>query len=336
MKIASATIPSVWIACGGTGGHFMPGVVVGRALEAKGYAVTYWGEGKRIEISLCEEQNIQMIRPSTGSRASRWYSLQKHMNRQAKKAEPMCVLLFGGFSSFALGTWAIRKRVAIHLFEQNTVPGRVNRLLSHFAQSVYLTFPLKKYALSGKKQILTGNPVRSPVPAEAKPRYDVLILGGSQGAASLNQRLPALLDSSFKICHVCGPGREDEVKKAYPSLDRVTIHESHPNVPELLSQCRWVISRSGATSLSEMAAAGTATLTVPFPFAKDDHQRYNAEVLRDQGAVEILFEQEFDAKKDWLNALLKDTERAETLKKNILASGLADVQGARALAELGW
>jgi UDP-N-acetylglucosamine--N-acetylmuramyl-(pentapeptide) pyrophosphoryl-undecaprenol N-acetylglucosamine transferase len=249
MKTAATTLPSIWIACGGTGGHFMPGMVVGRALEAKGYEVTYWGEGKRIEVSLCEEQKIDMMRPSAGSRAKRWYSLQKLMNQQAKKAEPTAVLLFGGFSSFALGTWAVRKRVPIHLFEQNTVPGRVNRLLSLFARSVHLTFPLKKYSLGSKEQHLTGNPVRPPVARTAEPKFDVLILGGSQGAASLNQRLPALLDSSFKVCHVCGPGRESEVIKAYPHLKNVTIFESHSNVPELLSQCRWVISRAGATSL---------------------------------------------------------------------------------------
>jgi UDP-N-acetylglucosamine--N-acetylmuramyl-(pentapeptide) pyrophosphoryl-undecaprenol N-acetylglucosamine transferase len=246
----------------------------------------------------------------------------------------MAVLLFGGFSSFALGTWAIRKRVPIHLFEQNTVPGRVNRLLSYFAESAYLTFPLKKYSLGRKKQSLTGNPVRPPMASISDPKYDILILGGSQGAASLNQRLPVLLDPKFKICHVCGPGREGEVNKSYPNLENVTVVESHPNIPELLSQSRWVVSRAGATSLSEMAAAGTATLTVPLPTAKDDHQRYNAEVLRDQDAVEMLLEHEFEVKKDWLNELLKDSRRAKELKKNILASGLADVKGVRALSSL--
>ena len=329
-----STQREIWIACGGTGGHFMPGVVLGRALEAKGHVVRYWGEGKKIEEDLCAAQKIQLLRPPLGSRGKRWLKLQGMMSALARHRKPDLVLLCGGFSSLALGSWAILHRVKIHLFEQNTVPGRVNRLLSFFASSAILTFPLCKTTLHCPQKLL-GNPVRQPLARAAVAEWDILILGGSQGASALNQRLPKILDASFKVLHICGPGRLAEAREAWKGRESsVELRESDPNIPACLAKSRWVISRSGATSLSEMAAAGSAVICVPFPFAKDDHQRFNAEELEKIGAALILGENEFESKMKWLNDILRDESARSKCAKGILQSGLADVGGQKALLEL--
>jgi UDP-N-acetylglucosamine--N-acetylmuramyl-(pentapeptide) pyrophosphoryl-undecaprenol N-acetylglucosamine transferase len=293
--------------------------------------VHYWGEGKAIEENLCREQGVQMVRPLPGNRWKRWLQLQRDLSRQASIRKPSAVFLMGGFSSFALGTWAARKGISIHLFEQNAIPGRVNRLLSLFAKTAHLTFPLKKYRFFCRQQHLSGNPVRESLAKAGEPEYDLLVFGGSQGAASLNQQLPALLGDELKVLHLCGPGRREEAQKAYGPRENLQILESHPNIPDLLRQTRWVISRAGATSLSEMAASGVAAIAVPLPTAKDNHQHFNAQHLESMNAIHILDQREMDGKASWLNELLKDDNQRKTLAANFKTSGLADIDGQKAL-----
>lgn len=304
---------------------------MGRALEAKGYTVTYWGEGKKIEENLCEQQSIVMQRPKDGSRWKRWKQLLSSMKQHAKDQPPLACLLFGGFSSFALGSWALLHRCPYHLFEQNAIPGRVNRLLSFKAQTAFLTFPLQKYRFFCKNQHLSGNPVRSaPSKSEARS-HDLLILGGSQGAKALNQTLPQQLSRDLKVIHLCGPNRKSEAETAWQGNKNVDIVESSPDVPALLGQCRWVITRAGATSLSEIAAIGIATIAVPYPHAKDDHQRANAEHLEKKQALLILDENSIDTKRQWLHDTLNDTSLQLQLENSSLHSGLADIEAQRAL-----
>jgi UDP-N-acetylglucosamine--N-acetylmuramyl-(pentapeptide) pyrophosphoryl-undecaprenol N-acetylglucosamine transferase len=324
----------IWIACGGTGGHFMPGIVLGRTLERQGYVVKYWGEGKKVEESLCQAQNITMSRPAPGSRWRRLKELHHMMSRQAREHQPELALLCGGFSSLALGTWCLFHRIPFHLFEQNTVPGRVNRLLSIFATSAVLTFPLCKYKLRCPQQIL-GNPVRPPLNNVSKTEWDILILGGSQGAMALNQHLPKFIGPEYKVLHICGPGRLQEATEAWKNkTSQVEIRESDPNIPNILARCRWVITRSGATSLSEMAAAGSSVICVPYPHAKDDHQHYNAQALSKNKAAFVLTEAEIESKATWLNELLQNQEAQALSSKGMRSSGLADINGEKALKAL--
>jgi UDP-N-acetylglucosamine--N-acetylmuramyl-(pentapeptide) pyrophosphoryl-undecaprenol N-acetylglucosamine transferase len=318
-----------WIACGGTGGHFLPGVVMGRALRAEGFAVQYFGEGKSIEQHLSLDHNIDLKRPPCGSRFNRFFKLKSSFNAQRKINPPSFVLLFGGFSSFALGLWALMHGIPIFIFEQNAIAGRVNRFLSWFAQGAFLTFPLKGRPLRCKTH-LTGNPVRHKVHRSGEG-WDLLVLGGSQGALALNRTLPQLLPKDNKILHLCGPGRTKEATDAYGGRANVEVRESDRDVPGLLSKSRWVISRAGATSLSEIISAKVAAITVPYPFAKDNHQRANAKHLQSIGACEYLEEAELLAKKDWLHSLLKDEQHRDAIIQAQEESNIADVHGQRAM-----
>lgn len=318
-----------WIACGGTGGHFLPGVVMGRALRAEGFAVHYFGEGKTIEKHLSHDHGVELQRPAEGSRFERFFKLKTKFNQQRKINSPSFVLLFGGFSSFALGIWALMHGIPIFLFEQNAYAGRVNRFLSWFAQGAFLSFPLSGPSLRCKTY-LTGNPVRAALHRSGEG-WDVLVLGGSQGALALNKTLPPLIPSHLKVLHLCGPGRKDEALASYQHHDQVEVRESDSDVPGLLSKSRWVITRAGATSLSEIVASGVGTIAVPYPYAKDDHQRANANHLKAVGACEVFEETDLAERGDQLVALLQNEERQKEIVEAQGDSKLADIHGQRAI-----
>lgn len=324
----------IWIACGGTGGHFMPGVVVGKNLMAQGHKVVFWGEGKAIEENLMQAQNVTLQRPKAGSRWQRLKELWGKMKGMAKLEKPDACLCFGGFSSFALGTWSVTRGVPYHLFEQNAFPGRVNRMLAPLSKGCHLTFPLEGAKLQFAKTYHTGNPIRKiDVDVQNKVR-DILILGGSQGAKSLNCELPKLIQGNRKVMHICGPGRKEECEKAWaesPFSGEIEILESHANIPALLASSKWCVSRAGATSICEMVGAKVGCIAVPFPYAKDDHQRANARYLASKQGCYILEESEFSEKTDWLNELFEDEKAYEKSVAGLEVAGLDDLLGEKAL-----
>ena len=325
--------PTLWIACGGTGGHFLPGVVIGRGLVAKGYRVRYFGEGKAVEEDLCRAQDVEMTRPpksKLGNRLKKMMWVMKELSKRNKEEHPVAILGFGGFSSAALGVWAILHGCPLFLFEQNAVPGRVNRMLAPFAKKIFLTFPLVGKKLRNSHQHLTGNPVRPASPKPNKKDYDLLVLGGSQGALALNQKLPPLLPEEWKILHIAGPGRREEVIEADRGIHtNMEVLDSHPDVPSLLAKSRWVISRSGATSLCEIAQSGNPCLTVPLPTSRDDHQRHNAAYLEARQGVVVLEEDNFAAE-NIMGALL-NPDLAIVLSSGIRQSGISDEGGENSL-----
>lgn len=324
----------IWIACGGTGGHFMPGVVVGKSLMKRGVKVVFWGEGKVIEENLMEAQQVEMQRPTPGSRWKRLKEMREMMNQMAKTNKPDACLCFGGFSSLALGTWSIFKGVPYHLFEQNAFPGRVNRFLAPLSKTCHLTFPLEGAKLLFSKCYHTGNPVRKiGVNPEIKER-DLLILGGSQGAKSLNCELPKLIKGHLNVLHICGPGRLQECEEAWRTSafeGEFKILESHANIPELLASSKWTISRAGATSICEMVGAKVGCIAVPYPFAKDDHQRANARYLESKKGTYIFEEKTFEDKAEWLNNLLNDDDACQICFEGLEKAGLDDSEGLKAL-----
>lgn len=327
---------TIWIACGGTGGHFLPGVVVGRALESHGFQVRYFGEGKAVEEDLCKAQEIDMVRPPQSHRNSRLKKLSwvmKELSKRKKEDLPIAVLGFGGFSSAALGIWSTLNRCPLFLFEQNAVPGRVNRLLAPFAKAIFLTFPLVGKKLRNRYQHLTGNPVREAAEKPPKKSYDLLVLGGSQGALALNQKLPPLLPEDWSILHIAGPGRKQEVLDADKGKhQKLKVIDSHPDVPYLLANSRWVISRSGATSLCEIAQSGNPCITVPLPTSRDDHQRHNAAYLEARQGLVVVEESTFEG--ETLCGALQNPDLALVLSSGIRHSGIADEKGTRCLEKL--
>lgn len=328
----------VWIACGGTGGHFIPGVVVGKRLREQGVDVVYFGEGKKIEEQLIRAQNIEMLRPAdAGGRWQRGKNLWKLMRAQPA---PDACLLFGGFTSLVLGMYCLTHNLSYRLFEQNALPGRVNRLLSLRAAKIHLSFASASRFFprwSRRRCVHTGNPVRRLNPSAEVRDIDVLVLGGSQGAAALNRQLPGLLPEEAHVVHICGSGRTGEVHYEQGRPGSVRVLEHVEDVVELAARSRWVVTRSGATTLAELSAVGSATLMVPLPSARDDHQRANARELVEAGAGLMLEESEFsrdpEGVRSHLAEIFKDTNLEAGLRQASLKLSLADIGAERALKE---
>jgi len=317
----------IWIACGGTGGHFLPGLVCGKALESHNHKVSYWGEGKAIEEHLCNDHQLKLNRPKTGGgRIKRGLSLFFKQFKKLTKNKPKLCILCGGFSSFITGIFSILFRIPFVILEQNAVPGKINRLLSRFAKVAFITFPnSEKYMHS--PCILSGNPVRTS-PQISQKEIDILIIGGSQGAQALNTGLAKIIQGSYNITHICGPGKLKLTKEAWEKTShKVDILEQHPQIPELAAKSRWTITRAGATSLSELAAVGCAAIAIPYPIASDNHQLLNAQYLESLNALIVLEETQFTNKSKMINNMISDPKAHTKYAKALKNSKIADING---------
>jgi UDP-N-acetylglucosamine--N-acetylmuramyl-(pentapeptide) pyrophosphoryl-undecaprenol N-acetylglucosamine transferase len=216
---------------------------------------------------------------------------------------PACAISFGGYAAGPGGLAAWLRGVPLLVHEQNRIPGLTNRVLARLAKRVLQAFPG-----TWPQQLhadTCGNPVRREVvgikaPAERlqdrSGKTRLLITGGSQGALALNRRLPqalALLGESRRpeIRHQAGKGRARETTAAYVAAGvAAQVDEFIEDMAEAYSWADLVVCRSGALTVSELAAAGVGAILVPFPHAVDDHQTRNAGFLVEAGAARLIAE----------------------------------------------
>jgi UDP-N-acetylglucosamine--N-acetylmuramyl-(pentapeptide) pyrophosphoryl-undecaprenol N-acetylglucosamine transferase len=296
----------IMIAAGGTGGHVYPGLAVAKALEARGVRIVWMGTHKGLEARVIPAANIEMAWLNvTGLRGKGVLTLlmapirvMMALSQSLKimlKYKPAAVLGMGGFVAGPGGLVAalIGKPLLIH--EQNAVSGLTNRLLSRFAKQVLQAFPNTFEAA-----ISVGNPVRKEIAAIIEPQQRlakrteairILIVGGSLGALALNQTVPSALalltdEISIEVLHQAGKSTLDTAQQAYS--DAAIEAEVTAYIEDMATVYTWadvVICRAGAMTISELAAAGVASILVPYPHAVDDHQTANAAVLADANAA---------------------------------------------------
>ena len=218
------------------------------------------------------------------------------------------VLGMGGYASApgALAARLLGLPLVVH--EQNAVPGLVNRLLGKGANRVLEAFPGAFPAQ--RKAIHVGNPVRQEILGIPEPRsrlaarqgpLRVLVLGGSQGARVLNQVVPQAVarlktQAAVAVRHQTGRARLESTRERYAGARAEVVVEEF--IDDMAGAYAWadvVVCRAGALTVAELAAAGVASILVPFPFAVDDHQACNARQLVDAGAALMLRQEDFDA-----------------------------------------
>ncbi len=336
----------VLIMAGGTGGHIFPGLAVARALQARGVPVVWLGSRVGLENRLVPEAGLPLATIDiVGLRGKGWrtaVSAPFRMLRAVLQAvatirrlRPRAVISFGGFAAAPGGVaaWLLRRPLLVH--EQNRVPGMTNRALSGLARRLLAGFPDAFPARANAQAV--GNPVRSEIAALPPPRermaarsgpVRVLVIGGSQGARALNRSTPNALRGlpagSVEVRHQCGARMIDEAQAAYRAAGiDVTVE---PFIADMAAAYGWadlVLCRAGALTIAELAAAGVASLLVPFPAAVDDHQTHNAEYLVAAGAaIRVAEGERFD-------------ERLQTTLAELIADRprlLAMAEAARALA----
>lgn len=326
------------VMAGGTGGHVFPGLAVAHHLMAQGWQVRWLGTADRMEADLVPKHGIEIdfIRISglrgKGLRAQlgapvRIFRAVRQAKAIMKRYQPDVVLGMGGYVSGPGGLAAWLCGVPVVLHEQNGIAGLTNRWLSRIAKKVLQAFP---GAFPGADVV--GNPVRSdvlalPAPdvrlAERQGPIRVLVIGGSQGARVLNQTMPgvaARLGERVFIWHQCGKSAQAGVEQAYAQAGQPQ-HKVTEFIDDMAEAYRWadvVVCRSGALTVSEIAAAGLPALFVPFQH-KDRQQYWNALPLEKAGAAKIIEQAQLsvdtvsDVLAGWDRATLREmAQRART------------------------
>lgn len=324
------------VMAGGTGGHVFPGLAVAHHLMAQGWDVRWLGTADRMEADLVPKHGIDIdfIRIS-GLRGKgvnallaaplRIFNAWRQARAIMKSFKPDVVLGMGGYVSGpgGLAAWSLGIPVVLH--EQNGIAGLTNKWLAKIATKVMQAFP---GAFPNAEVV--GNPVRTDVLALPLPQdrlsgrvgpIRILVVGGSQGARVLNQTLPqvaAKLGNAVTIWHQSGKGGQQTVEQAYASAGQPQ-HKVTEFIDDMAAAYAWadvVVCRSGALTVSEIAAAGLPALFVPFQH-KDRQQYWNALPLEKAGAAKILEQPQFtvDAVVNTLsgwdrNVLLEMAQRA--------------------------
>ena len=344
---------SIMIMAGGTGGHIFPALAVAEVLRADGWNVTWLGAPNSMEAELVPKHGFEMawVRFSglRGKGLLRKFLLPLNLLIafwQSAVAlfryRPDVVLGMGGYITFPGGMMAslLRKPLVIH--EQNSVAGMSNKALAQLADRVLSGFP---NVLKGAEWC--GNPVRDSIAALPAPqqRYsarsgvlNVLVVGGSLGAKAINECLPQALfcmpqEIEPKVIHQTGKKNFEDVQELY--LSAGIDAEVKPFLDDMAHYYAWadvVICRAGALTVAELAAAGVASILIPFPFAVDDHQTGNAKFLSDKGAAILLPQTELTARR--LAALLQDMTREKALIMAQAARSLAQPAAAQRVAQV--
>lgn len=303
----------ILVMAGGTGGHVFPALAVAECLRAQGEQIVWLGTRAGIEARVVpaanfaiEWLNVQGLRgkgmatllvaPFRLLRAC-WQAL-----RIIRRTRPKAVLGMGGFVSGPGGLMAWLMDIPLFLHEQNSIVGLTNRILNRFATGVYVAFPQAQERMQNAECI--GNPVREGFTGLPQPttrlqaRIDaplqLLVIGGSLGAAALNNILPraiACLDDKQRprVRHQCGEKHLQACQQNYAdSSVEAEVVSFIDDMPAAYAWADLVVCRAGALTISELTAVGVASLLIPFPYAVDNHQYHNALFLEQKQAAQVL------------------------------------------------
>jgi len=344
---------TILIMAGGTGGHIYPGLAVADALRVQGWNIVWLGAPKSMEAELVPKHgypvawvNFSGVRGKGLMRLLTLpFTLLRALGQSADaifRHRPDVVLGMGGYITLPGGLMAAILRRPLVIHEQNSIAGMSNKVLAKLSTRVLSGFP-------GVLKATTwcGNPVRADIAAVAEPqarfanrsgKLNVLVVGGSLGAQALNEALPkalALMSEAErpKVLHQTGKKHFETVQKLYEqSGTSADIRAFLDDMANQYANADVVICRAGALTIAELAAAGVASVLVPFPHAVDDHQTYNARFLSEQGAAVLLPQTELNAEK--LAQLLREMTREKLLAMAQAARNLAKPDATQQVAQV--
>jgi UDP-N-acetylglucosamine--N-acetylmuramyl-(pentapeptide) pyrophosphoryl-undecaprenol N-acetylglucosamine transferase len=299
------------IAGGGTGGHLYPGIAVARELMARDPAaqVTFVGTAQGIEARVLPHEGLtlDLIR-SAGLKGKSLATVARGLSllplsaldawRVLSNRRPQVVIGLGGYSSAPVVMLAAMRGIPTMVMEQNAIPGFSNRRLAGIVKAAAVTYEESRSTF-GAKAFVSGNPVRSEFFEEAHADQisppgaaRVLVFGGSQGAHAINMAMveaaPRLAAAAGRlaITHQTGERDLEIVRDGYRRAGlQARVEPFLYHMDREMKSADVVVSRAGATTLAELAAAGRAAILIPLPTATDDHQRKNAEAFVRQGAA---------------------------------------------------
>jgi UDP-N-acetylglucosamine--N-acetylmuramyl-(pentapeptide) pyrophosphoryl-undecaprenol N-acetylglucosamine transferase len=353
---------TIVLSAGGTGGHLFPAQALAVELARRGRQIVVMTDsrGKNYQAAF-PGASIEAV-PSA-SFASRSILVRAMVPFQIlwgiivgftklRRLKPAAVVGFGGYPSLPvmIAAWLGGYPSAVH--EQNAVLGRVNRLMAAHVRAVAASFPLARFApRNADCVVFTGNPVRPEAAALSSASYDapqpggairLLVFGGSQGAHAFSELVPAAIvqlpegiRARLEIVQQCRPEDIEHVRAAYAAANiKAELAAFFTDLPQRMAAAHLVIARSGASTISELAAIGRPSILIPFPFATDDHQTANADVMVRAGAASLMQQRDITAGK--LAAMLGEVFAApDALRVRAAAAhSLARPDAAARLADL--
>jgi UDP-N-acetylglucosamine--N-acetylmuramyl-(pentapeptide) pyrophosphoryl-undecaprenol N-acetylglucosamine transferase len=314
--VPSPLLPlSVIIAGGGTGGHIYPGIAIAQEFRRRDAdtQILFVGTAKGLETKIIPREgfNLELIeiaalkRVGFVNRIRSLLMLPKSfldVRSLIKRVRPDVVVGVGGYASGPVVLMAALMDVPTLVAEQNALPGFTNRMLARFVKAAAISFEEAR-EFFGEKAEITGNPVRAEF-FDAPVKHtggviNVLVTGGSQGARAINEALigalPLLEEEKDRLSFTHQTGENDfyRVRDAFENSGlRAEVRPFIERMVDEFAEADLVISRAGATTVAELAAAGKPAIMIPFPYAADDHQRKNAEAIERAGAGRMILQAE--------------------------------------------
>jgi UDP-N-acetylglucosamine--N-acetylmuramyl-(pentapeptide) pyrophosphoryl-undecaprenol N-acetylglucosamine transferase len=307
------------MAGGGTGGHVIPALAVAQELRRRGHQPVFFGtrqgyEGRLVppagfpmewievgglnRVSLAQKVRALLLLPRSVARVWSWMARER----------PGAVFSMGGYVAGPVVLAAILRGIPIVAMEPNAVPGMTNRGAARWTARALVNFDeTASYFPPGRTEV-TGVPVRQEfftiAPRPADSTFTVLVTGGSQGSRTLNHAgrdswpLFAKAGVPIRIIHQAGRGNAAALAEAFAeSKLEGEVVEFIADMPAAFSDADLVVCRSGASTVSELAAAGRASILVPFPYAADNHQQRNAEAMERAGAARLVLDSEMSGRR---------------------------------------
>lgn len=292
---------------GGSGGHVFPMLAVADAVRQllPSARLVFVGTDKGMETRLVPERGYELecvkVLPIRGGGlrgALRGVGRAAASIPEARaivaRVRPSAVFSIGGYAAGPVALAARTLGIPLALMEPNAEIGLANRLIAPLVQRAYLAFPESQRYFAQPRALQTGVPIRGgfePVPYAPRPgRFQVLVIGGSQGAKSLNEAVPRALrgiGETVRVVHQCGRAHEAAARSLYDELgfgERARVRPFIDDMPSAIAEADLVIGRAGASAIAEVCAVGRPSLLVPYPFA-GDHQKLNADSIAREGAA---------------------------------------------------
>ena len=338
----------VIFAGGGTGGHLFPGLAVAREFQRRAAAteILFVGTEQGIEFRVLPKEGFKLATLTVKGLKGRGlrgvfdalYGVPASLLRSRaiiRRFRPDCIVGLGGYASGPLLLAGRLARIRCAIMEQNLRPGFTNKLLARWVDRVFTAYRESVNYFPRARVVETGNPVRwQKLPEVAKrAKFSLLVFGGSAGARRINFAVAAALEqltdlkAELFVTHQTGSADFAAIKEAYAALPfEAEVTPFIDQMDRAYAQADLVLCRAGATTVAELTAFGKAAILVPYPYAIYDHQRGNAQALRDRGAADMILDQELTGEilAERIRSYLSDRERIDKMAAAARSMGRPD------------
>ncbi|WP_272151164.1 undecaprenyldiphospho-muramoylpentapeptide beta-N-acetylglucosaminyltransferase [Tenacibaculum aiptasiae] len=337
---------NIIISGGGTGGHIYPAIAIANEIKVRypGANILFVGAKDKMEMEKVPQAGYDIEglwisgiqRKLTAKNLLFPFKLLSSLwkaHRIIRKFKPDVAIGTGGFASGPTLMVANKKGIPTLIQEQNSYPGITNKLLSKKAGKICVAYENLERFFPEEKIIKTGNPVRQDLlfihtkDEEGKEFFEldskkktILVLGGSLGARKINQLIEANLEffkeQKVQLIWQCGRLYFEEYQK-YNELENVQVYQFLNRMDLAYAAADFIVSRAGASSVSELCIVGKPTIFIPSPNVAEDHQTKNAKSIADKHGAILVKEKELDTFPIVLETLLKDEGKQQSLSENI-------------------